>query len=65
MSWVYKGCYRCAYDHNLNIESNSFLYYILEMLELLAYYRIKPICVFDGRYISKKDETVEKRRKAK
>ncbi len=55
MSWIYKGCYRCAYDHNQNIESNAFLYYILEMLELLSYYNIKPICVFDGRYVGKKD----------
>jgi hypothetical protein len=29
MSWIYKGCYRCAYEHNQNIESNEFLYYIL------------------------------------
>ena len=32
---------------------------------MLAFYHIKPICVFDGRYISKKDETIEKRKKAK
>lgn len=55
MSWIYKGCYRCAFEHNQNIESNEFLYYILEMLELLSYYNIKPICVFDGRYVGKKD----------
>lgn len=65
MSWIYKGCYRCAFDHNQNIESNDFLYYILEMLELLSYYSIKPICVFDGRYVGKKDETIEKRKKMK
>ena len=35
------------------------------MLDLLAYYRIKPICVFDGRYISKKEATLEKRTKFK
>jgi 5'-3' exonuclease len=35
------------------------------MLELLSYYGIKPICVFDGRYVGKKDETIEKRKKMK
>lgn len=35
------------------------------MLELLSYYSIKPICVFDGRYVGKKDETIEKRKKMK
>lgn len=65
MSWIYKGCYRCAFEHNQNIESNAFLYYIFEMLDLLSYYSIKPICVFDGRYIGKKGETIEKRKKLK
>jgi len=65
MSWIYKGCYRCAFEHNQNIESNAFLYYILEMLDLLSFYNIKPTCVFDGRYVGKKDETIEKRRKLK
>jgi 5'-3' exonuclease len=54
MSWLYKGCYRCAYELNQNIESNNFLYYIFEMIDLLSYYKIKPICVFDGRGIGKK-----------
>ena len=35
------------------------------MLDLLSYYRIKPICVFDGRHVGKKEETLEKRRKSK
>jgi exonuclease 1 len=65
MSWLYKGCYRCAYEHCQNIENNAFLYYIFEMLEILSYYGIKPILVFDGRYVGKKDETIEKRKKMK
>jgi exonuclease-1 len=65
MSWIYKGCYRCAFELNQNIESNNFLYYIFEMLDLLEYYGIKPICVFDGRYVGKKDETIDKRKKTK
>ena len=55
MSWLYKGCYRCAFQHNQNIESNDFLYYIFEMLQILAFYEIKPVMVFDGRYVNKKD----------
>jgi 5'-3' exonuclease len=35
------------------------------MLDLLLYYKIKPICVFDGRYVGKKKETIDKRKKAK
>ena len=65
MSWLYKGCYRCAFEHNQNIETNNFLYYIFEMLEILNYYKIKPIVVFDGRYVGKKGDTIEKRKKMK
>lgn len=65
MSWLYKGCYRCAFEHNQNIETNDFLYYILEMLQVLSYYKIRPIMVFDGRYVGKKDETIEKRKRQK
>lgn len=65
MSWLYKGCYRCAFELNQNIESNDFLYYIFEMIDLLSYYKIKPICVFDGRYVGKKEGTIDKRKKSK
>ena len=35
------------------------------MIEILSFYNIKPIFVLDGRSISMKDETNEKRRKEK
>lgn len=35
------------------------------MIGLLEYYKITPICVFDGRYVSGKDSTIEKRIKLK
>lgn len=35
------------------------------MLGLLDYYKITPICVFDGRYVGGKDGTIEKRKKLK
>jgi exonuclease 1 len=65
MSWLYKGCYRCAFELNQNIESNNFLYYIFEMLDLLSYYKIRPICVFDGGYVGKKEDTLGKRKRNK
>jgi len=35
------------------------------MLDLLKHYGIRPICVFDGRYVSMKEDTLEKRKKNK
>ena len=65
MPWIYKGCYSCAMELNQKIESIDFLYYILEMLDMLSYYSIKPIFVFDGRALHAKNDTLEKRKKNK
>lgn len=35
------------------------------MLDMLSYYNIKPIFVFDGRAVHAKSETLLKRRKTK
>jgi 5'-3' exonuclease len=56
--WIYKGCYSCTFLHNQGQKSNNFLKYIFEMLGLLDYYKITPICVFDGRYVGGKEGTV-------
>ncbi len=65
MSWLYKGCYRCAFELNQNIDTNNYLYYVFEMLDLLIYYKIRPICIFDGKYVGKKEETLDKRKRNK
>lgn len=35
------------------------------MLQILSFYNIKPIVVFDGRYVGKKNDTIDKRKKQK
>ena len=35
------------------------------MLDMLSYYSIKPIFIFDGRAVHAKTETLEKRKKSK
>lgn len=49
MSWIYRGCYSCNFDLVNHGNSIKYLYYLLEMIEVLGYYNIKPIFVFDGR----------------
>jgi 5'-3' exonuclease len=41
------------------------MYYILQMLELLNFYGIRPVMVFDGRSLHRKSGTIEKRNKLK
>ena len=50
---------------NQDVKSNDFLYFILEMLDMLSYYEIKPIFIFDGRAVEAKSGTLEKRKQAK
>jgi 5'-3' exonuclease len=35
------------------------------MIEMLQFYQIKPLFVFDGKSLTAKDKTHEKRKKAK
>ena len=65
MPWIYRGCYSCNFELSQNIASMKFLHYLLEMIEILYYYNIKPIFVFDGRNVEMKNETQQKRKKEK
>lgn len=55
MSWIYRGCYNSNMELCQNIKSNKFLYYLLQMTEILSYYNIKPIFIFDGRSFNLKN----------
>lgn len=47
------------------MHSVDFMYYVLQMLELMSFYSIKPVMVFDGRSLARKSATLEKRMKQK
>ncbi|CAD8124281.1 unnamed protein product [Paramecium sonneborni] len=65
MSWLYRGCYSCAYDLNQDIQTNDFLYYVQKMLIMLREYEITPILVFDGRSLRAKQKTEQMRKQIK
>ena len=62
MSWLYRACYNAAEEMNADKGSEAFLLGIHQMLDLLSHYQIKMTCVFDGRHLPHKSETVGKRR---
>ena len=43
-------------------ESTAFLFFIHQLIDLFEYYQIKIICVFDGRHLVNKQDTVNKRK---
>lgn len=63
MSWIYRACYAASIHDNPEPDSPAFLIYLHQMIDLLSYYQIKMICVFDGRFLPHKQQTIDKRRK--
>lgn len=61
LPWIYKGIYgaNIQLGGEMNEENQHvFLYYIYEMIDMLEFYNIKPIFVFDGRSLSAKGKTI-------
>lgn len=65
MSWIYRAYYIHAEHIRTDPLSNSYLNYIQQMLDLFQHYQIDIICVFDGRFVSNKQATVDKRKTVK
>jgi len=65
LPWIYKGFYGANMQMGSERSEHGFLYYILEMIDMLLFYNIKPIFIFDGRNVSAKNKTLQKRKKAK
>lgn len=65
MSWLYRGCYSCAYELNMGIPTKDFLYFLNKSVLMLRRHHIKPILVFDGRHLFVKKKTEDFRKKTK
>jgi exonuclease 1 len=61
-SWLYRACYNASEALSADPASTAFLLYIHQLLDLLLHYRISMLCVFDGRYLPHKQQTLDKRR---
>ena len=66
MSWLYKGTYAIADELIRNFENPnerclSFIGFPVKMLKMMESFQIKLICVFDGRFLALKTETMQKR----
>lgn len=48
MCWMHKGAFACSEELLLGKDTDKFVAFFLRMCELLRYYQIKPIIVFDG-----------------
>ncbi|KAJ1392017.1 XPG/Rad2 endonuclease [Sesbania bispinosa] len=63
-SWLHKGAYSCSMELCLDIDSERKLRYIeyfMHRVNLLRYYKITPVVVFDGGNVPCKSATEEER----
>eukprot|EP00923_Selenidium_pygospionis_P004817 GHVN01007988.1.p1 GENE.GHVN01007988.1~~GHVN01007988.1.p1 ORF type:complete len:827 (-),score=223.23 GHVN01007988.1:157-2637(-) len=62
MCWIHRGAIACAYELLMGVKSDKFIRFIMQMIELLLYYQITPVVVFDGDVMpSKASEDRERR----
>ncbi|KAJ7975199.1 Exonuclease 1 [Quillaja saponaria] len=63
-SWLHKGAYSCSMELCLNLDSEKksrYLEYFMHRINLLRYYKITPVVVFDGGNLPCKAATEEER----
>lgn len=48
MCWMHKGAFACSKELLLGVDTHKFVYFFLRHIELLRFYQIKPVVVFDG-----------------
>eukprot|EP00913_Durusdinium_trenchii_P019723 g18541.t1 len=61
MCWMHKGAYACSRELVIGQDTDKFVRFFLKMCELLRYYRIKPIIVFDGEKLPAKAKEDQRR----
>ncbi|KAF8822973.1 XPG N-terminal domain-containing protein, partial [Cardiosporidium cionae] len=54
MCWIHRGASSCAFELLNDEPTDKFLKFILSMLELLRFYEVLPLLVFDGLQIPAK-----------
>ena len=59
--WLHKACYSCAQELALGIPTLGFLDFCVNGIDLLHHHGIRPIFVFDGRYLPMKAEKEKER----
>ncbi|XP_076178157.1 exonuclease tos isoform X2 [Ptiloglossa arizonensis] len=63
--WLHKGVFSCAVKLQMGQSTDAYVHYCMKFIDMLLSYKIKPILVFDGRYLPAKAQTEAKRREAR
>mmetsp|Transcript_6117 Transcript_6117/g.10577 ORF Transcript_6117/g.10577 Transcript_6117/m.10577 type:complete len:746 (+) Transcript_6117:49-2286(+) len=56
MCWMHKGAYSCALELVKGIDTDRFIKYFIGQVEVLRYFDVKPVIVFDGARMPAKEK---------
>ena len=59
---LYRGAFGCAELLVRGEDTDRYVVYVMKLVDMLLYYNIKPILVFDGRNLPSKAPTEARRR---
>lgn len=60
--WLHRGVFSCYEKISLGEQTDAYVVYCMKFITMLLQHNIKPILVFDGRYLPAKEITETKRR---
>ncbi|XP_031844025.1 exonuclease tos isoform X2 [Nomia melanderi] len=63
--WLHKGVFSCADKLSMGQPTDAYVQYCMRFIYMLLSHKIKPVLVFDGRYLPAKAQTEAKRREAR
>lgn len=61
--WLHRSIFCCVEQLSMGQPTDAYVHYCMKFISMLLSHKIKPILVFDGKYLPAKAETEAKRRK--
>ncbi|CEG81170.1 hypothetical protein RMATCC62417_15398 [Rhizopus microsporus] len=59
--WLHKGSFSCALELALNKPTTKYISHFMNLINMLRFYKVIPLVVFDGQPLPMKQETNNKR----
>ncbi|ORZ22126.1 PIN domain-like protein [Absidia repens] len=60
--WLHRGAFTCSQELALNQQTTAYVTYFMKQVDLLLFYKVDPVIVFDGATLPIKSYTNDQRR---
>lgn len=59
--WLHRGAFGCAFELAMDGDTDKYVSYFIHMVQMLIFYKVTPIIVFDGQPLPMKEVTTRQR----